>query len=52
MKAMNLCDDSWAETPLDSFIIRFINLDSLPGDNIAKKNNFRTKDLTLLKFRI
>jgi len=50
MKATNLRDGSRDRPTLDTFNLRFGNLDSFSEDSITKENNLRSKELTLLKF--
>jgi len=49
MKATDFHDGCWNGETLNSLNLGFINLDSLTGDNISKKDNLSS---TLLKFSI
>jgi len=50
MEALHFYDRGGSRPTLDSLNFRFINLNSLTGHNIAKKDNLRSEKLTLLKF--
>ena len=52
MKASNFGDEGRSRQTLDSLNLRFINLNSLNGHNIAKNGNLGSEKFTFLKLGI